>query len=539
MDPQSECPSRAVWQQLVSREWSGPFPGNCALHLDYCGRCQAIVERLTGGTRTWLEVAAELRQPAPPLPPAYQRALENLQQHGPALTPLQADAEFPHAGVPRGPQNHTEWEKPRMTACIHIERMMHRSSIAVPGESAAGYTLLKLIPTGLAGTKRSLGLNLALVLDVSGSMYEEDGTGISRLRRVQDAALGAIQNLRPADTLAIIAFAHNALVLLPPTPMAEKGKVEDVLRRIDTFDVDPGGTAMDEGLALALAGIEPHTGAGKLSQVVVLTDGETAGEQNCRALARKAAEKKVHLTLMGVGLDWKADLIKDLANLSQGKWYYIDVNEAQEATRVFASEFEDLAATAFLDVELGIRPVKDVRIKRLRQVVPEIKEVTLEQSGERTLVARLGTLAQGVSSRYILDLSLPRRPDGKYAVAQLELTYDLGTGRRESSGPIPLEMSYTAAGNGYANAEVMKHIDDLQLKTLSDTLENALRSNDARAAQQAALEMKKKGELIGERAAKKTMLALQVLQELNAEGRITRKTQLALEDESRKAEAPS
>src|SRR5262249_22462787 len=155
-------------------------------------------------------------------------------------------------------------------------------------------------------------------------------------------------------------------------------------------------------------------------------------------------------------LDWKASLLKDLAHLSQGKWYYIDVNEARETKRVFAEEFEALAATAFLDVELSLRPIKDVRVKRLRQVVPEIKEVPLEEAAEQNVVARLGTFGQDAPSRYILDLSLPPRADGKYVVAQLELTYDLGTGRRTSSGPIPLEMSYTAAGHGYVNAEVMR-----------------------------------------------------------------------------------
>ena len=75
-------------------------------------------------------------------------------------------------------------------AKIHIERMMYRSSIAVPGESAASYALVKLIPSGEAAA-RPLGLNLALVLDVSGSMYEEDGTGVSRLKRIQQAALFA------------------------------------------------------------------------------------------------------------------------------------------------------------------------------------------------------------------------------------------------------------------------------------------------------------------------------------------------------------
>src|SRR6201993_4490998 len=108
-----------------------------------------------------------------------------------------------------------------MTAKIHIERMMHRNSIAVTGQSAASYALIKLIPSGL-GTSQAMALNLALVLDVSGSMYEEDGTGISRLKRIQDAAISAIEKLKPDDSLAIVAFAHNALVLLPSTPIAEK-----------------------------------------------------------------------------------------------------------------------------------------------------------------------------------------------------------------------------------------------------------------------------------------------------------------------------
>src|SRR3984893_6223107 len=126
-----------------------------------------------------------------------------------------------------------------MAAKLHVERMMHRNSIAVAGESAASYALIKLIPTGLGGASVPMGLNLALVLDVSGSMYEEDGTGISRLKRVQDAVISATKSLKPDDTLSIIGFAHNALVLLPPTKFSEKEKIDDIIRKVDMFDVDP------------------------------------------------------------------------------------------------------------------------------------------------------------------------------------------------------------------------------------------------------------------------------------------------------------
>lgn len=420
-------------------------------------------------------------------------------------------------------------------AKIHLERMMHRNSISVTGESAASYALVKVIPAG-GGPGKPMPLNLALVLDVSGSMYEEDGTGISRLKRIQEAALKAIGKLKPEDTLAIVAFAHNALVLLPATPLSDQAKIEDVIGRIDMFDVDPGGTTMNDGMRLALEELEKLAAPGKLSQMLVLTDGETSGETDCRDLAKKAAEKKIHLTLMGVGIDWKASLIKDLAKLSEGKWYYIDVTQAEEAERVFVEEFETLAAAAFMNVEMHLRPMKDIKIKRVRQVVPEIKELQTSEPEERHMIAGLGTLQHDTSTRYVLDLSLPKRADGKYVIAQLEVTYELGAGRRESTGPLPLEITYTASGHGYINAEVAKHIDEVQIFEMNNNLQKAIATDDKEEVKRVAEQIEKKGELMGPRAAKKTMLAKQVLTELNSGGRVSKKTQLALEDSARLAE---
>jgi Ca-activated chloride channel family protein len=367
-------------------------------------------------------------------------------------------------------------------------------------------------------------------------MYEEDGTGISRLARIQKAASSAIQLLRPEDKLAIVAFAHDAQVILPSTSLADKGKIEEVIGNIDRFNVDPGGTSMDQGMALGLGEVDKNQEANRLSQMVVLTDGETSGEHLCRELAQQAAQKKIHLSLMGVGTEWNASLIKDLARLGEGTWYYIDVNQADDAERIFKAEFGHLASAGFTNVEMQIRPFKDVKIKRVRQVVPEIKELKLTETEGQPLIASLGTLERDKSSRYILDLSLPRRPDGKYAVAKIEVTYDPGTGRRESTGEMPLEVQYTAAAQGYINAEVAKHIDEVQIFEQNKILQQAIASNNQAEVQRLAESIAKKGELMGPRAAKKTMLARQVLQEINVGGRVSKKTQLAVDDAARLAE---
>jgi Ca-activated chloride channel family protein len=422
-----------------------------------------------------------------------------------------------------------------MPAKIHIERMMYRNSVAVQGESAASYALLKLIPGGEGGNK-PLNLNLALVLDVSGSMYEEDGTGSSRLQRVQEAARHALRMLKPDDTFAIVAFAHNAQVVLPPTNASERTKIENVIDRIDMFDVDPGGTSMDQGIALGLAEVEKLAGPGRVSQVMVLTDGETSGEQVCRQLAQQAAEKKIQFTVMGVGTEWNASLIKDLARLAEGTWYYIDVNDPQAAERSFMKEFEHLTSAGFTNVELHLWPVKDVRVKRVRQVVPEIKEMPMTEPEERHLSASLGTLERDKPTRYILDLSLPKRSDGNYVIVQMEVTYERGAGPRETTGKVPLQVQYSEAGQGYVNAEVARHIDEVQIYELNKNLQQAIVANDATEAQRVAETISKKGELLGPRGAKKTMLARQVLQELNVGGRVSKKTQLAVDDAARLAE---
>jgi Ca-activated chloride channel homolog len=416
---------------------------------------------------------------------------------------------------------------------IHIERMMYRNSIAVAGESAASYALVKLIPAG--GGPKPLPLNLALVLDVSGSMYEEDGTGRSRLSRVQDAAYHALEKLKPEDHLSIIAFAYDCQVVLPATPLSQKDKIEEVISRIDRFEVDPGGTAMDAGIRTGLDEVEKHLGPGSLSQLIVLTDGETSNETACRDLAKQAAQSKVRLNVIGVGTEWNQALIKDLARLAEGGWGYIDVNDADAAERVFAEQFESLSHAGFLNVEMRLKAMKDIKIKRVRQVVPEIKELPLSEPEERLQVASLGTLERDRSPRYILDLSLPKRPDGKFVIAQIEVTYDTGRGR-ESTGPQALEVSYTSSGQGYINAEVAKHIDEVQIFEQNKLLQKAISSGDKSEVERVARNIADKGELMGPRAAKKTMLARQVLQELNVGGRVSKKTQLAVDDVARLVE---
>jgi Ca-activated chloride channel homolog len=415
-----------------------------------------------------------------------------------------------------------------------LERMMHRQSVAVPGESLATYALLKVIPSG--DGHAALPITLALCIDISGSMYWGDGTGKSRLDRVREAATAAIAKLKPTDRIALVAFGNGAELVLPPTPAAQVDTIADTLRKIDMFSVDQAGTTMDQGIEQALRALITPDEAGRLQQVVVLTDGETSGEAACRELARKAWEKKIRFTVMGVGTEWNAGLIKDMARLGDGRWYYIDAEQPDEAMRVFLAEFDRLADTTFVNVTLEVKPVKDVKVRRVRQVAPQIREVPLVQVDERLLTAPIGTQARSHPSKFILDLSLPRRPDGKYVAVQAEVKYDLGDGKMQSTGPTALEVAYTAAGHGYVNAEVARHIDEVQIFELNADLQHAIAGEQTDEVRRVAEQIAKKGGVLGPRGARKTMLAQQVLSELEGGGRVSKKTMLAVDDAARSSE---
>ena len=63
--------------------------------------------------------------------------------------------------------------------------------------------------------------------------------------------------------------------------------------------------------------------------------------------------------------------------------------------------------------------------------------------------------------------------------------------------------------------------------------------NNKEEVQKVAEQIEKKGELMGPRAAKKTMLARQALDELNSGGRVSKKTMLAMDDVMRDADMPA
>jgi Ca-activated chloride channel homolog len=113
------------------------------------------------------------------------------------------------------------------------------------------------------------GIDIMIVLDVSKSMEERD------LRRDRlDAAQRTIRRFlkgRKNDRIGLVIFAKQALTECPPT--LDYGALDIMVADLALGDIEPMGTAIGDGLGLALASLRRSDARSKV--VILLTDGDS------------------------------------------------------------------------------------------------------------------------------------------------------------------------------------------------------------------------------------------------------------------------
>lgn len=200
-------------------------------------------------------------------------------------------------------------------------------------------------------------LALAVAVDVSGSM---DG---GKLDAVKHALQVMIDQLRPEDSLALVAFDDSAWVERGSTVMDEAGRA----RMADTVEAlrPMGGTDIEAGLALAYGEIAPTASeAGVEHRVLLLTDAQpndgATGMDSLLGMARYYAEVDIGLSVFGVGLDMGTELADAIARTRGGSYHYLATEE--DIRQVFDEEFDYLVTPLAYDLEVEVAPAAGVAL---------------------------------------------------------------------------------------------------------------------------------------------------------------------------------
>lgn len=160
------------------------------------------------------------------------------------------------------------------------------------------------------------GVNVVLVLDVSGSMKAQDYNP-NRLESAKDSAEILLKSLNPKDHAGIVIFESGATTAAYLSPY--KDKVIDKLRAIS---VKEGSTAIGDGLSLGIdmAASIPN----KRKVVILLSDGvNNAGIISPTEAIGFAKANKIQVYTIGMGSDGKVVLGYDW----MGNPQYADLDE--------------------------------------------------------------------------------------------------------------------------------------------------------------------------------------------------------------------
>ena len=142
------------------------------------------------------------------------------------------------------------------------------------------------------------GIDIVIALDVSGSMRAADFRPKDRLF-VAKEVIGEYVLSRKHDRVGLVVFAGEAFTQTPLTH--DRALVKNVIEGVRT-GIIKDGTAIGDGLALALSRLEPSTA--KTKTVILVTDGDNNAGSFAPETAMQLAKEtgvKVYPVLVGKG----------------------------------------------------------------------------------------------------------------------------------------------------------------------------------------------------------------------------------------------
>ncbi|GAA2351208.1 hypothetical protein Cme02nite_24460 [Catellatospora methionotrophica] len=169
---------------------------------------------------------------------------------------------------------------------------------------------------------------LTFVIDVSGSMDDPDRLGL-----VQDALHTLVDQLRPADAVAIVTFNDKAKLVREMTRVSEKERLHAA---IDSLKAG-GSTNLGDGLVTGYRTARDGFREGYSNRVILLSDGlantGTTDADRMLRQVREEADKQIALLGVGVGSDYGDELMEKLADRGDG--FVVYVSERRQARDIF------------------------------------------------------------------------------------------------------------------------------------------------------------------------------------------------------------
>jgi Ca-activated chloride channel family protein len=197
-------------------------------------------------------------------------------------------------------------------------------------------------------------LNLAVVIDKSGSMRDSGTENEPKIGAVKSALQLMVDRLGEDDRLAIIAFNNDAWLMMESTPVTDREEIKRIIGSLTAA----GGTCIECGLQLGFEIVAANQSEERLARVLLLTDalpnvGRT-GEGAFLTMASEYADIGIGLSTFGVGFNFGQELVSELSRIRGGNYFFLE--DAARIEEIFTVDFDYLVTPLAYDLHMEVQP---------------------------------------------------------------------------------------------------------------------------------------------------------------------------------------
>lgn len=163
-----------------------------------------------------------------------------------------------------------------------------------------------------------------------------------------------MDQLRPTDSIAVVAFSDEARVVREMTRLSDAGALHGTIDSLRT----ESSTNLEAGLVLGYRVVRDGFRPGATNRVIVLSDGlANVGRTEAEPILRRVrdeAEKEIALLGVGVGSEYGDELMEQLALADHGDGFVVYASERTQARRVFVRQLPATLSVRALDAKVQV-----------------------------------------------------------------------------------------------------------------------------------------------------------------------------------------
>ncbi len=362
-----------------------------------------------------------------------------------------------------------------MAGEVQLTCSTHRDHVPVLAQPQLAYVLLEMVTTQAIANVQ-MPLNFCFVLDKSGSMDDDNKIG-----QLREAVKHAIDLLQPGDLVSIIAFDSSPKTLCTSQTAQDKNRLK---REVDRLTAG-GGTQMAPAMRAGLDQVRRHLGRDRVNRLVILTDGQTENEPDCLREADNAAREGVSIIALGLGADWNDNLLTEVAQRAQGTADYIA--RPDQIVQYFQRQVQEGQGAIVQNALLTLRLMQGVQPRKVWRVAPLISDLGVRPMSDRDVQVPLGEMVKDQPQGILVELLLPPRNDGRYRVAQADVSYDIpisGIVGEHTRADVVINYTSNPALAQMANPRVMNIVEKVTAFKLQTRALQEAQSGDRAGATQ-------------------------------------------------------